>query len=322
QRRFLETVKSSADSLLGLLNDILDFSKMEAGKLELEAFEFSLREQLGAAVKILAVKAHEKGLELSLHIPPDMPDSWNGDARRLKQIIINMVGNAIKFTEAGEVSVRVGLEGGGAGARERSGPDAPRTETSASLPAEGKSFLYFVVKDTGVGIPRDRLRHIFKEFVQADSSVTRRYGGTGLGLSISRRLIELMGGSIWVESEEGKGSAFHFIVKLEPVSGPQRIPAAPKELSGLRALVVDDNQTSRVILEEMLQSWRMDPVTVGSGDAALAELESAAQSGRAFKLVVVDAVMPDMDGISLTKQIKRRPDLAEAAVLMLKLASR
>ncbi len=321
QRRYLETVKSSADSLLGLLNDILDFSKIEAGKLELETLEFSLREQLGRTTKTLAVKAHEKGLELLLHIPPGLPDSWRGDVRRLQQIIINLVGNAVKFTGNGEVSIRVGLEGNAAAAGEQGGPHPSGTEASAAQSGP-ESFLYFVVKDTGIGIPRNRLRHIFKEFAQADSSVTRRYGGTGLGLSISRRLIELMGGSIWVESEEGKGSAFHFIVKLEPAGASQQIPTAPDELSGLRVLVVDDNQTSRAILEEMLQSWRMDPVTVGSADAALAELESAAQSGRSFKLVLVDAVMPDMDGIALTRQIKRRPDLAEAPVLMLKLASR
>jgi len=216
----------------------------------------------------------------------------------------------------------VGLEGGGAGAREQAGPDAPRTEASASLPAEGKSFLYFVVKDTGVGIPRDRLRHIFKEFVQADSSVTRRYGGTGLGLSISRRLIELMGGSIWVESEEGKGSDFHFIVKLDPGTAPQRVAAPPEQWTGLRALVVDDNQTSRAILVELLQSWRMTPVAVADGDAALAELQSAAESGRFFQLVIVDAAMPETDGFALAQQIKRRPDLGGAAVLMLRLASR
>ena len=322
QRRYLETVKSSADSLLGLLNDILDFSKIEAGKLELETLEFSLREQLGRTTKTLAVKAHEKGLELLLHIPPGLPDSWRGDVRRLQQIIINLVGNAVKFTGTGEVSIRVGLEGDAAAAGEHAGPHTSGTEASAAPQSGQESFLYFVVKDTGIGIPRNQLRHIFKEFAQADSSVTRRYGGTGLGLSISRRLIELMGGSIWVESEEGKGSAFHFIVKLEPAGASQQIPAAREELSGLRVLVVDDNQTSRAILEEMLQSWRMDPVAVGSADAALAELESSAQSGRSFKLVVVDAVMPDMDGIALTRQIKRRPDLAEAPVLMLKLASR
>src|SRR5256886_7101310 len=312
QRRYLETVKSSADSLLGLLNDILDFSKIEAGKLELETLEFSLREQLGRTTTTLAVKAHEKGLELTLHIPPGLPDSWRGDVGRLQQIIINLVGNAVKFTETGEVSIHVGLEASAASAGEQAGPHTSGTEASTAPVSGQKSFLYFVVKDTGVGIPRNRLRHIFKKFAQADSSVTRRYGGTGLGLSLSRRRFELMGGSILVETQRGKGGAFHFIVKLEPAGASQQIPAAPEELSGLRVLVVDDNQTSRAILEEMLQSWRMDPLAVGSADAALAELESSARSGRSFKLIVVDAVMPDMDGIALTRQIKRRPDLAEA----------
>ncbi|PYK97702.1 MAG: hypothetical protein DME19_15330, partial [Verrucomicrobia bacterium] len=322
QRRYLETVKSSADSLLSLLNDILDFSKIEAGKLELETLEFSLREQLGGTVKTLAVKAHEKGLELSLRIPPGIPDSWRGDVRRLQQVVINLVGNAIKFTQTGEVSVHVDLEGDRHAPHEQTGLDGNRPEAPAVSSPDAKSFLYFVVKDTGIGIPRNRLRHIFKEFAQADGSVTRRYGGTGLGLSISRRLIELMGGSIWVESEEGQGSAFHFIVKLESGSGTQPTPIAPEELKGLRVLVVDDNQTSRAILDEMIKSWRMEPVAVAGGEAALEELQSAAKSGRPFQLVIVDAAMPDMDGFAVAAQIKQSPDLAEAAVLMLKLASR
>ena len=320
QRHYLETVKNSADSLLSLLNDILDFSKIEAGRLELEKLDFSLREQLGATIKTLAVKANEKGLELSLRIPPEVPDSWRGDVHRLRQVVVNLVGNAIKFTEDGEVSVQVSAEGVGADAPERPVAAIDGLVPSTPPAAERNSFLYFVVRDTGIGIPRNRLRHIFKEFSQADSSVTRKYGGTGLGLSISRRLIELMGGSIWVESDEGKGSTFHFIMKLEPGGGPPRVPVAPEELNGLRLLVVDDNQTSRAILEEVLRSWRVEPVTVDSAEAAMAELQSAAAQGRPFKLALVDVIMPGTDGFTLASWIKNHPDLAEATILMVRSA--
>ena len=309
QRRYVETVKHSADALLRLIDDILDFSKIEAGRLELETVEFSLRQELAETIKSLAIKAHEKRLELLLHVPPAVPDSWRGDARRLQQVIINLVGNAIKFTQTGEISVRVRLE------RAEGAPSGAEAQSPAATdPAQ---FLYFSVADTGIGIPRNKLGRIFHEFAQADSSITRKYGGTGLGLSISRRLVELMGGSIWVESQEGRGSTFHFIVKLQPGSGIQPPFSPPESLRGMRVLVVDDNQSHRAILEELLRDWQFDPVTAPSNDAALRELQSGADAGKRFRLVVVDSEMPGMDGVDVVREIQRRGGLAEAAVLML-----
>ncbi|HYT61947.1 MAG TPA: response regulator [Haliangiales bacterium] len=319
QRHYLETVQNSADSLLGLLNDILDFSKIEAGKLELETVEFSLRERLEATIKTLAVKAHEKGLELSLRVPPDLPDSWRGDARRLQQVVINLVGNAIKFTKTGEVSVHVALEGAGAPTTERADRVLNGTESVAAPAFDPRSFLYFVVKDTGIGIPRNRLHYIFKEFAQADSSVTRKYGGTGLGLSISRRLIELMGGSIWVESQEGKGSAFHFIVRLEPGSGSQRSPAAadsrePKSRSaetksapakvhssagGLNILLAEDHRVNRELAVTILAQEGHRVVEACNGREAL-----ALATGHHFDIVLMDVQMPELDGLEVLRSIR------------------
>jgi signal transduction histidine kinase/DNA-binding response OmpR family regulator/HPt (histidine-containing phosphotransfer) domain-containing protein len=314
QRRYVETVKHSADALLRLIDDILDFSKIEAGKLELETVEFSLRQELAKTIKALAVKADEKKLELLLHIPTSMPDSWRGDARRVQQVIINLVGNAIKFTERGEIAVRVRIE-----PAEAAPPKADGPPSDSSPPAQ---FLYFSVADTGIGIPPNKLGRIFHKFAQADTSITRKFGGTGLGLSISRRLVELMGGSIWVESQEGKGSTFHFIVKLQPGSGPTPHVSAPETLHGLRVFVVDNNQSSRAILEEMLRSWQFEALGAPSGEAALRDLQIAAESGRPFKLLIVDSQMPGMDGFAFAQEIKRRPDLAEATVLMLSPSAR
>jgi signal transduction histidine kinase/DNA-binding response OmpR family regulator/HPt (histidine-containing phosphotransfer) domain-containing protein len=306
QRRYVETVKQSADALLRLIDDILDFSKIEAGKLDLETAEFSLRQELAKTIKALAVKAHEKKLELLLQVPSAMPDSWRGDARRLQQVIINLVGNAIKFTDAGEIAVRVRLEPGEA---------AP---PQAGAPQSGTAqFLYFSVSDTGIGIAPNKVARIFQEFSQADTSITRKYGGTGLGLSISRRLVELMGGSIWVESQERVGSTFHFIVKLQPGSGTKTSVSPPETLAGLRVFVVDNNRSSCAILEEMLRNWRFEVLTAASGEAALRDLQIAADSGRSFRLLVVDSQMPGMDGFAFAQEVKRRPGLAEATLLML-----
>src|SRR5438552_3736882 len=225
QRRQLETVNPSADALLRLIDDIINFSKIEAGKLELETVEFSLRQELAKTIKALAVKAREKGLELLLHIPPSMPDSWRGDTRRLQQVIINLVGNAIKFTETGEIAVRVRLE------PDEAAPNGCSPQPASAPPAQ---FLYFSVTDTGIGIAPNKVGRIFHEFTQADATITRKYGGTGLGLSISRRLVELMGGSIWVESQEEKGATFHFIVKFQPGSATKPPSSPPESLRGWR----------------------------------------------------------------------------------------
>jgi len=294
QREYLNMVKSSADSLLALLNDILDFSKIEARKLDLEQVDFSLRDSLSDMVKTLAIRAHEKGLELACHIAPDVPDALVGDPGRLRQIILNLVGNAIKFTEQGEVVVRAKLE---------------------SL-TDSEAVLHFAVADTGIGIPKEKQRIIFEAFSQADSSTTRRYGGTGLGLAISSRLVEMMGGKIWVESEPGQGSTFYFTVKFGLQKGPKVQPRAV-DLRNLPALIVDDNATNRAILREMLSNWRMKPTLASSAEEAIQALESASDAGTPFPLVILDANMGDRDGFWVAEQITRSPKLTGATVVML-----
>jgi CheY-like chemotaxis protein/HPt (histidine-containing phosphotransfer) domain-containing protein len=262
--------------------------------MELLPAEFDPREALGDTLRTLGVRADQKGLELAGHVAPDVPESLVGDAPRLRQVIVNLVGNAIKFTEQGEVVVEV----------ERAGY------------AAGEVTLAFVVADTGIGIPREQQQLIFEAFVQADSSTTRRYGGTGLGLSISAQLVQMMGGALTVESEPGQGSRFRFTARFGLPGAPQ--PARrPAKLRGLRVLVVDDNATNRRILHEMLTQWRMRPTTVAGGRAALEELERAARVGKPYPLVLLDSQMPEMDGFSLAQQIKKRPRLAGASIMML-----
>jgi PAS domain S-box-containing protein len=299
QREYLSMVKNSADSLLELINTILDFSKIEAGKLELESIEFSLRDTLGPALKTLAFRAHEKSLELNYQVRPDVPETLVGDPGVLRQIIVNLVGNAIKFTEHGEVNVRV----------ERESEE------------ERRECLHFTVQDTGIGIPVESQTRIFDAFAQADTSTTRRYGGTGLGLTISRRLVEMMGGRIWLESTPGKGSAFHFTVWLGRGSQTQRTTPEAAHLEGLPVLVVDDNSTNRRILEEMLTSWRFKPILAESAQKAMSSLEEALAAGVPFSLVLIDANMPEMDGFALVEQIRRNPGLAGATIMMLTSAS-
>jgi PAS domain S-box-containing protein len=302
QRDYLTAAKSSAHSLLAIIDDILDFSKIEARRLELERAPFDLRETVGDTARMLALRAEEKGLELAYHVAPDVPDALVGDAGRLRQVLVNLLGNAIKFTERGEIVLRVGVE------RDR----------------DGTSRLHFAVSDTGVGIPADKRRQIFDAFVQADSSTTRRYGGTGLGLAISSRLVALMDGRIWVESREGRGSTFHFSAAFDRPDGTAAPPLAarPAELEGLRVLVVDDNGTNRRILEEMLVSWRMRPSSVGRADAALDALTRAASRGAPFGLVITDYQMPEMDGLTLARRINRRRGRARPPVIMLTSAGR
>jgi PAS domain S-box-containing protein len=297
QREYLGMVKSSGMGLLTVINDILDFSKIEAGQLELDLAEFELAKSVGGALRTLAVGAQQKGLELACQIAADVPEAVVGDAGRLGQILVNLVGNAIKFTQRGEVVVRVTMEGG----------------------VRDEARLHFSVQDTGIGIPAEKQAVIFEAFAQADGSTTRKYGGTGLGLTISMQLASLMGGRLWVESETGRGSIFHFTAVLRVGHGSvaRRILVPPPKLDGMRVLVVDDNATNRQILEEALRRWGMLPTLASGGSAALALLDQTAAAGTAFPLVLLDAHMPDVDGFAVAGHIKASPPLAGTAVLML-----
>ncbi len=298
QREYLTTVKFSGDSLLQIINDILDFSKVEAGKMDLEQEPFSLRETLGHALKLLAVRAHNKGLELACRVAPDVPDTLRGDAGRLRQIVMNLAGNALKFTEHGEVVVRVQI-------------------AADSLE---QVHLEFEISDTGIGIDQAHQGKVFEAFTQADGSTTRKFGGTGLGLTISSRLVELMGGRIWVDSEPGKGTTFHFTAafRCEERSAEEGDQVSTEALlNNIAVLVVDDNATFRKILGEMLEVHGMVPVLAESGRAALQIIEEASSSDKAFPLMFVDADMPEMDGFALASEIRKNPKLAGATVMML-----
>jgi two-component system sensor histidine kinase/response regulator len=297
QREFLGMVKSSADSLLSLLNDILDFSKIEAGKLDFETIDFLLRDTLEDTIKLLGFRAQEKGLELACRILPEVPDGLQGDPTRLRQIIVNLVGNAIKFTAAGEVIV----------------------EVHVGEETEAETTLHFSVRDTGVGIPEAKQHSIFEVFTQADNSMTRKYGGTGLGLAISSRLVKLMGGSIWVESEMGRGSNFHFTVRfqMQKFSARKYEPIGAEQLRGLLVLIVDDNSTNRRVLQEIVLAWHMTPTLTESGPEALTVLERSETNGTPFGLILMDAQMPGMDGFSVSRRIKQDAKLSRSAVIML-----
>jgi PAS domain S-box-containing protein len=296
QREYLDMVRDSADALLGVINGVLDFSKVESGRMELESRPFRLRDSLGDAVRSLGVKADAKDLELTFRVAADVPEGVHGDAFRLRQILLNLVGNALKFTDHGEVAVEVhkGTE-------------------------QGDTFeLHVTVTDTGPGIPPAKQARIFEAFTQADGSTTRRFGGTGLGLAISSQLAALLGGRIWVESEEGKGSVFHFTARLGvdlEEKRPERADVA--RLEGLRVLIVDDLATNRRVLEEMLKSWGMAPETAADGGEALLRLEEARRSGRGFPLVLLDAHMPEVDGFEVARRVLETPSLGGAAIMML-----
>ncbi len=298
QKEYLETVKMSADSLLTVINDILDFSKIEAGKIELDLIDFDLRESMEATLKTLALRADEKGLELLFEVTAEVPQTVRGDPGRLRQVVVNLVGNAIKFTGTGEVSLNVRV-----------------------LETDGEErVLQFTVSDTGIGIPPEKQKLIFEPFSQADTSTTRKYGGTGLGLTISTRLVEMMGGKIWVESEYGKWTRFHFTAKLRAGQGEVTkigTIAPPEMLRGVRVLIVDDNKTNRGILERMLVRWDMRPASVIGGQEALDELHLARGSRDPYSLVLTDMHMPDMDGFSLVDKIRHSPEIATATIMML-----
>ncbi len=297
QTEYLNMVKGSSDSLLQVINDILDFSKIEAGKLELDPVSFGLRDTVQDSVKPMSVRAAQKGLELACHIDRDVPDYVLGDPLRLRQVILNLVGNAMKFTEHGEIVIRVQVE----------------------KQAGDELMLHFSIRDTGIGIPADKQSAIFESFTQADGAMNRKYGGTGLGLTISARLAGMMGGKIWVESEVGVGSTFHFTGQFRMLHDARQTKEAPVGMSwrNLPVLVVDDNTTNRRILQEMLQQWGLKPTLAESGRSALVALQAVADSSAKFGLILVDAHMPEMDGFVLTKQIVAMPQFRDATIIML-----
>src|SRR3954469_14594495 len=296
QRQYVRIFRRAGINLLNLLNDILDLSKIESGHLELEEIDFDLRELLDGVCELLAIRAHEKGLELACRITSDVPTNLRGDSNRLRQVLTNLVGNAIKFTERGEVVLRVGRESGSG-------------ETG---------YLRFAVSDTGIGIPEEKLARVFESFTQVDASTTREYGGSGLGLTIAKYLVERMGGRIWVESMAGAGSTFYFVAAFgigrEPAT---QVELKPLDLKGLRTLIVDDNSTNRLILAETLAPWGAFLTTAENGAQALTELVRASQAGESYGLVLLDCRMPGMDGFQLAEHIQSHPSLASMTVLML-----
>jgi PAS domain S-box-containing protein len=334
QRNYLTIVNSSANALLNVINDLLDYSKIEAGKLELDHADFSLRGVLNETLRALALRAHKKGLELVCHPSADVPDGLVGDAGRLRQVLLNLVGNAIKFTEEGEVVVQVRTSDierptsnvqrptshverpTPEAAAERWTLDVGRSMFDVSVPSVE---LHFSVRDTGIGIPREKQETIFHAFEQADNSTTRRYGGTGLGLAIASQLVALMGGGITVESEPGGGSTFRFTTRFGLQPDADTVPPGrpPVDLRGLRVLVVDDNATNRLILEEWLRGWQTEPTAVGDGLTALNTLWRAVALGRPYSLALLDGRMPGVDGLSLAAEISRSPQLADCRVILL-----
>jgi two-component system sensor histidine kinase/response regulator len=323
QQDYLEMVKISSDSLLGLLNDILDFSKIEAGRMELEEIGFDLRTTVENAAAMLAPKAQERGLELTCDIKPDVPTALLGDPARLRQVIVNITGNAIKFTEKGQVDIQVGIE----------------KEEDASV------LLHFMVSDTGIGIPPGKTESVFESFSQADGSMTRKYGGTGLGLTISRQLVEIMDGKIWVESPnrsgvlnsesaiqheradfvprqsdfDGPGSTFHFLCRfgLSRAKTEDRCLVTDAELSGLPVLVVDDNATNRIILRNMTASWGLIPTEAASGEEALVRIREAFESGNPYRILLVDMQLPGMNGFEMIQKARELPHGVEAKIILL-----
>ncbi len=301
QAEYHNLIKLSGESLLVILNDILDYSKIEAGKISLEAIDFSLEDVISSSIKSIAPAAHKKGLELTFQLDSNVPINVVGDPSRLRQVLLNLTGNALKFTNQGEVGVRV----------------------SADRVSGVHMQLHFAVHDTGVGIPKDQQRRLFQPFEQADSSTTRRYGGTGLGLAISARIVQLMGGTIWIESTPGRGSIFHFTAQfatsasLEPLA--RRVST---DFSGIPTLVVDDNATSRTIIGEIAAGWHMDCVSADSGSAGLRVLEQAARDGKPFRLVLLDENMPGMSGSDFLQRMRSGPAADTAVILLLSSSAR
>ncbi|HEX4487400.1 MAG TPA: response regulator [Terriglobales bacterium] len=297
QREYLALAKSSGESLLAIINDILDFSKVESGKMELEHIEFNLYNSVGETMKALAIKAHEKNLELAYDVSPDVPSELLGDPGRLRQVLVNLVGNAIKFTAKGEVFLEI----------------VRKSRESSQVELE------FKVRDTGIGIPREKQAALFEAFSQADSSTTRKYGGTGLGLAISLRLVDLMSGQIWIDSKEGRGSTFHFTANFTVAAAKpeQAAPILPAELNGSRVLIVDDNATNRRILHDMTARWNMRPVDAESATRAMEMIQSAHAEKDPFRIILLDGCMPETDGFQFAQMLKDLPEANTASVLML-----
>jgi signal transduction histidine kinase/CheY-like chemotaxis protein/HPt (histidine-containing phosphotransfer) domain-containing protein len=297
QREYAETVRTSGENLLTIINDILDFSKIEAGKLDIEILDFDLNATVEEAVGLLAEQADDKGLELASLVKSEVPTSLRGDAGRIRQVLVNLLSNAVKFTEDGEVALVVALV----------------KET------EEKAVVHFEVRDTGIGLTGEQRSRLFRSFSQADASTTRRFGGTGLGLAISRRLVELMGGEIGVESEPGKGSTFWFTVPLEKQAQGTREAALSSgpDLRNLRVLIVDDNEINRKILQEQLAAWGKKNESAADGPSALKMLRSAADAGNPYDLAILDMMMPGMDGTELARLIKADPSIASTKLMML-----
>jgi signal transduction histidine kinase/CheY-like chemotaxis protein len=300
QRDYLNMVKVSAQSLLAVIDDILDFSKIEARKLKMEAVEFVLRDHFDDILRSQALRGQQKGLELACHVAPTVPDVLVGDPGRLRQILVNLVGNAIKFTEQGEIVVDIDVQ-------DR---------------AEERICLHVQVRDTGIGIPLEKQQVIFESFTQVEGNTTRQHGGTGLGLAISAQLCAIMNGKVWVESVLGQGSTFHFTVWLGLAKNPAgssrpQHPSALPSVQDLPVLVVDDNATNRRVLQELLTGWRMRPHVVASALEALAALRAFPGNGAGYPLVIVDGQMPEMDGFELAKQIRAKPEWARTALLMM-----
>lgn len=297
QKQYVQIFKSAGENLLGIINDILDISKVESGHLTLESTNLNLREIVEKVCDVMAVRAHEKGLELAYHINADVPLDLMGDPLRLRQIIINLIGNAVKFTEKGEVVVRIKKQG----------------------EENGVPELLFSVTDTGIGIPAEKVGILFQRFTQVDSSTTRKYGGTGLGLAISKHLVELMGGKIWIESKLGEGTTFCFTVRLPIQSELKQKDVQPllSDIKGLRVLVVDDNATNRIILKEMLGKWGAVVTEADGGEPALFAIKKANESGNPFKLILLDCRMPKMDGFEVAGNIKTDNAVASTPIMML-----
>jgi PAS domain S-box-containing protein len=324
-RDYLETAQESAHTLLGLLNNLLDFSRIEAGRFELERGVFRLRSTLDQAVKTLAARVYEKGVELIWDVPGHVPDRLVGDALRLRQVLTNLIGNATKFTHQGEIVVRVLCpplppgEGRGEGA---AGTVRPMTTSPHPLPeGEETVTLHFIVQDTGIGMSPPEQQRIFAPFVQADASTTRRYGGTGLGLSITRNIVDMMGGRLWAESQPGQGSTFHFTARfaIEPdAECPPDSDVVPLEqLRSMPVLIVEHNATCRRILEAALLGWGMKPELAQTAPGALAKLHEAIAAGAPFPLFLIDAMLPETDGFTLVQWIRENPKFTGRAILML-----
>ncbi len=324
QRECLHMVLTSGEALLSVINDVLDFSKIEAGKMQLEPAPFHLRDSLADAVRSLGLRAQQKGLELACHVSPTVPDLLIGDVGRLRQVIVNLVGNAIKFTSQGEVVVRVGASSVPCLVFGVSSQDTEHQTPNTKHQTPNTIELHFEVRDTGIGIPADKQQAIFEPFEQVDGSITRQYGGTGLGLAISAQLVQLMRGRMWVESELGRGSRFRFTARFQSVPGQESAQRMlePPDVHGLRVLLVDDNATHLGILKEMFTGWSMRPTAVATTADALAELRRAAAAGEPYQLLLADAVMPPPDGFVLAQQVRAEPGLVGATILMLTSAGR